>query len=303
MKFVSAQYDAYPQLLRTLEDDLARFKPERIVDVGGGDGAVSRFAASVTRGRVWCVDPAARRSGRKSRSRVVFVKARGERLPFANGFFDAALACFSLEYCDAPRALREARRATKPGAALFALFHHPRSFWVAEFKRARRTRAFAVPFFKRLSAGSALSSRAFGAFERRAALVNGVRFPPLALAPPAAVARFEKEAERSRFAGDWLAELYAALARLRVLLDAADSRAIAVVARRELAALEEDAARAPRRIFSPAQAKRLLGRAGFGVLKAETVLDDRGKPLASSVLAVARSARSARVARAAQAIL
>jgi SAM-dependent methyltransferase len=121
--FASKQYYAYPQLLNALVEELKELAGwsslQRIIDVGGGNGAVARFAARATGARVWCVDPAAPAKN-SARGKIKFVKARAEALPFENGFFDAALACFSLEYCrgaSCAAALASRAAASAPNAA------------------------------------------------------------------------------------------------------------------------------------------------------------------------------------------
>ncbi len=289
--FASTQYQAYPQLLELIASGFSKTKPRKTIDVGGGDGTVARRAAEYGGGRVWCVDPQTKNHGSEA---VEFVRAKGEKLPFPDEFFDAALACFSLEYCgDARRALKETRRVAKNAALFCALFHHPDSFWAVEFEKQKRTYALALSFLKNAAEGKATPAAlgaALNAFERRAAAINNLPFPPLANASLEALERFEAFSERPDFKGDWLPSLYAALASMQksVLLGKTKTKKAVKTAEAEYRAVSETTENLPKHVFQPRQALKLLEKTGFAVERSLIVLDNRGKPLAFATEAKAR---------------
>lgn len=102
----------------------------RVLDVGTGEGQLARVAAGLTPapGLVVGVDPTrphleeARRRGGPPR----YARAVAERLPFADGSFDAALVCLVLEHVPDHRpAIAEIARVLGPGGRLLLLLNHP----------------------------------------------------------------------------------------------------------------------------------------------------------------------------------
>jgi SAM-dependent methyltransferase len=59
--------------------------------------------------------------------------ARGEAIPFADGYFDAVLSRIALPYMNIPTALAEMKRVMRPGGYLFASWHdwEDRRQWLA----------------------------------------------------------------------------------------------------------------------------------------------------------------------------
>jgi len=116
--------------------------PGRVLDVATGTGRIARLLAARTGAEVAGVDlteamlrrglAAIDRAGQGGRIRLLAGKA--ERLPFADGAFDAAIFSYLLRYVAEPEAtLRELARVVKPGGAVASLeFHVPPSpFWRA----------------------------------------------------------------------------------------------------------------------------------------------------------------------------
>jgi ubiquinone/menaquinone biosynthesis C-methylase UbiE len=115
------------------EGDLAG---RRVLDVGCGTGQVARVLTALG-ARVWGIDPSAEMLARArlAAPRAAFKKARGEALPFKDGWFERAVFRLVLHLLDRPRALSEARRVLVPGgriaAATFAPEHFDR-YWLNE---------------------------------------------------------------------------------------------------------------------------------------------------------------------------
>jgi SAM-dependent methyltransferase len=99
----------------------------RVVDIGCGEGQVARLAASQG-AEVVGVDPtwaqvqeAGLRGGGPR-----YARAGAERLPFADGSFDAAVACLVFEHIDGvDEAVAEVGRVLEPGGRFVFLLNHP----------------------------------------------------------------------------------------------------------------------------------------------------------------------------------
>ncbi len=101
----------------------------RVLDVGAGDGQISRLAAGLDGVEtVVALDPtwnqirvAAERGGATG-----FVRASADRLPFADRAFDAAVACLVFEHIDAvDEAIAEVARVLAPGGRFCFFLNHP----------------------------------------------------------------------------------------------------------------------------------------------------------------------------------
>jgi ubiquinone/menaquinone biosynthesis C-methylase UbiE len=109
----------------------------RLVDIGCGTGRFAAFAKNRRGGRVWGVDPAPemlrRARARPDAGGIGWKQASADRLPFTDGWFDAAhmhLVVHTLP--DRPAALAEIARVLMPGGrvavATFAMEHFERFF-------------------------------------------------------------------------------------------------------------------------------------------------------------------------------
>ena len=99
---------------------------QRVLDVGCGDGQVSRLAARLGAQVVgidptWnCVSVANQRGG------AVFARAGAAQLPFADCTFDAVVACLVFEHIrDVDSAIAEVARVLQPGGRFCFFLNHP----------------------------------------------------------------------------------------------------------------------------------------------------------------------------------
>lgn len=100
----------------------------RVLDVGCGEGQIGRLAGDLAGVEVVAgVDPtpaqikeAARRGG------VHLARSGAAELPFADGSFDAVVACLVFEHIDAvDRAIAEVGRVLRPGGIFLFFLNHP----------------------------------------------------------------------------------------------------------------------------------------------------------------------------------
>jgi ubiquinone/menaquinone biosynthesis C-methylase UbiE len=123
------------------------FSIARVLDIGCGAGQELRpfLNDSGTFGVGIDLAPEVGRAGRQlfaadqPRSRVGFVRAAAESLPFGPSSFDLVICRLALPYTDNARALGEMARVLQPGGALLLTFHHAR-YYARELRQALSAR-------------------------------------------------------------------------------------------------------------------------------------------------------------------
>jgi len=111
----------------------------RILDVGCGTGRLAAALAERASAKVWGVDPSPEMLA-VARTRVpkgvALKRARAERLPFKDAWFERAALTLVVHVLDRPRAFAEIRRVLQPGGRLvFATFDpaHVRDYWLNRY--------------------------------------------------------------------------------------------------------------------------------------------------------------------------
>ncbi len=127
-------YGQDPRWRRFLVSQVEAGPGDRVLDVATGTGAVARELVRQKGCSVVGVDQSAEMLA-EARSRLggqaELVEASAERLPFADGAFDALTFTYLLRYVDDPPAtLRELVRVVRPGGTIAGLeFAVPRGVW------------------------------------------------------------------------------------------------------------------------------------------------------------------------------
>lgn len=125
------------QILPLAAAELSGF--DSILDVGCGDGQISRLASRLGASRVIGIDPtwnqvsvAAERGAGVPDGAVprgvgpAFARAGAAELPFADGTFDAVVACLVFEHIrDVDSAIAEVARVLRPGGRFAFFLNHP----------------------------------------------------------------------------------------------------------------------------------------------------------------------------------
>jgi SAM-dependent methyltransferase len=100
----------------------------RVLDVGCGDGQVSRLVAAQGADLVVGVDPTWNqiRVAHERGGGAVFARSGAAELPFADGTFDAVVACLVFEHIrDVDEAIAEVARVLQPGGRFCFFLNHP----------------------------------------------------------------------------------------------------------------------------------------------------------------------------------
>jgi len=100
---------------------------ERVLDVGCGEGQISRLAAAAGSAAVGIDPTGAQLEAARSRGGGAwYLRARAGKLPFASGSFDAVVACLVFEHiADVDGAIAEVSRVLEPGGRFVFFLNHP----------------------------------------------------------------------------------------------------------------------------------------------------------------------------------
>jgi ubiquinone/menaquinone biosynthesis C-methylase UbiE len=115
---------------------LGELRGARVLEVGCGTGRLAHALEQRELARVWAVDAS---EAMVERARTIGVnarQARGEALPFKEGWFDAVVTRMAIHLLDRPRAFAQAARVLAPQGRLVIASEDPASFedvWFARF--------------------------------------------------------------------------------------------------------------------------------------------------------------------------
>ena len=101
---------------------------DRVLDVGAGEGQLSRLAVDQGASLVVGIDPTRAQVGEAVRrgGGPVYGRGQAEALPLADQSFDAAVACLVFEHIEAmDTAVAEASRTLRDGGRLLLFLNHP----------------------------------------------------------------------------------------------------------------------------------------------------------------------------------
>ena len=124
----ATRYDADYEdvILPFIRDSLSRFT--KIIDIGGGEGRLSRYLIEQNGSEVVCMDFSLLqlRASEAQDPNPNLVQAEVGKLPFGDGVFDAAVACLVLEHVlEFIEAIEETSRVLRSGGRLVLVLNHP----------------------------------------------------------------------------------------------------------------------------------------------------------------------------------
>jgi SAM-dependent methyltransferase len=145
-RYVRAEWELFardPTRSTAALDAATGLRFRRVLDVGCGAGQELRpfLRDPSTLGIGIDLSPETGLAGRElfaraqAESRVAFVRAAAECLPFGTSSVDVIICRLALPYMDNKRALSEMARVLRPGGILFLKFHHAR-YYVREIAEA-----------------------------------------------------------------------------------------------------------------------------------------------------------------------
>jgi ubiquinone/menaquinone biosynthesis C-methylase UbiE len=138
-RYVRAEWTLFsndPGRSAAAREAVAGLSISRVLDIGCGAGQELRpfLRGTQSLGVGIDVSPEVGIAGRElfaadqPDSRVAYLRAAAERLPFSGASFDLVICRLALPYTDNAQALREMARVLRPGGALLLKFHHARYY-------------------------------------------------------------------------------------------------------------------------------------------------------------------------------
>tara|TARA_B100000131_G_scaffold251399_2_gene244984 strand:+ start:261 stop:995 length:735 start_codon:yes stop_codon:yes gene_type:complete len=113
-------------ILPFVKDALSGFG--KIVDIGGGEGRLSRYLIEKNNSELTCTDFSFQQmsAGNTKGPRPNFVQGEITRLPFGDGVFDGAVACLVLEHAlELIEAVEEVSRVLRSSGKFVLILNHP----------------------------------------------------------------------------------------------------------------------------------------------------------------------------------
>jgi SAM-dependent methyltransferase len=165
--YEAGEYGALSDTLRPAARDLVLSagvaQGQRVLDVGAGDGNVAIEATAMASLVVGCdLSPIQVSRARRRDTRVAWLAADAERLPFPHDSFDVGLSCFGAVFAPDPqRATAELFRVVRPGGVV-ALTSWAADGFMAQMTAAVRSASTAPDSFpdQDLGWGSPITARA-----------------------------------------------------------------------------------------------------------------------------------------------
>lgn len=126
-----------------LADAVRDLRIKRVLDVGCGPGQDLLQFLERTDASCIGIDRDEKLGGaaitfRKRDSRLIFIRSKGEQLPFADGSFDVVLCRVALPYMNNREAIAEVARVLRPGGVYLLKTHAPRFYFAMIRDRLRR---------------------------------------------------------------------------------------------------------------------------------------------------------------------
>jgi SAM-dependent methyltransferase len=115
---------------------LGELRGARVLEVGCGTGRLAHALEQRELARVWAIDASEAMVERAKALGVNARRARGEALPFKDGWFDAVVTRMAIHLLDRPRAYAQAARVLAPEGRFAIASEDPASFddvWFARF--------------------------------------------------------------------------------------------------------------------------------------------------------------------------
>ena len=148
--YVRSEWEMFvndPRRARASLSAVEQVQVSRVLDVGCGAG--QELLPFVTERRALGIGidiaPEMGRVGRQmfasinGATRVKFLRARAEALPFPSASFDVVVCRLALPYMNNPRALGEMARVLRPGGVLLLKIHHA-LFYLGKYRKSVQTR-------------------------------------------------------------------------------------------------------------------------------------------------------------------